>query len=562
MNNRVVDIENLQVSVKGKTKTERIVHGLSLFIEAGECVGLVGESGSGKSVTSRTLLGLTDAALAVNADRFSLFDEDYLNATEKQWQSIRGRRIGYVLQDALGSLDPLKPISSEVRETLDAHRLGSKAQRQQQVLAALHDVGFPDAALRAQQRSFELSGGLRQRALIASAIVASPQLLIADEPTTALDVTVQATVLQLLQELKQSGMAMLLVSHDLGVVSTLADRIMVMHNGQVVESGKTADVLNNPSHEYTKMLLAALPAQAKRGTRIGVQQPSRLSWAQPRDAHDDGVISLSDVAPVLVVDRVSKSFALPDRSKALVVSDISFSLEQGDVLGLVGSSGSGKSTTAKLCMGLTTPDTGTIRLFNKPWSVLPEHQKTGLRRDVQLISQDPLGAFDPRFSTWQLLQEALIIGGVSDDRQQHIRAVELLDAVGMASDNLQKMPRQLSGGQRQRVAIARALATNPKLLICDEPVSALDVSIQAQVLDLLTDLQSQLGLSVLFISHDLSVVRHFCNKVMVMHEGEIIERGEAELMFDTPRHAYTQTLLASIPRVFGAPSHSQSSLSI
>ena len=542
MSKNVVEISNLTVSASGHAR-KPLVQGLSLSIAAGECVGLVGESGSGKSVTSRTLIGLTDESLSVSADRFSLFGNDFLQASERQWRDIRGRRIGYVLQDALGSLDPLKPIASEVREALDAHRIGPRSRRHALALRALENAGFPEPELRARQRSFELSGGLRQRALIASAIVASPELLIADEPTTALDVTVQATILALLADLKRSGMAALLVSHDLAVVSQLAEHILVMREGVVVESGPTAEVLASPRHEYTRMLLSALPANAPRGSRLSSQPRPSLAGFRLTDG---AKTTRSDTDIVLSVEDVSKSFALPDGSRSEVVRNVSFELRRGDTLGLVGGSGSGKSTTAKLCMGLSAPDRGDIRLFGNSWSGLSEDRRTPLRRDVQLISQDPLGAFDPRYDVWQLLREALVIGGLEKDAQRR-RAEELLEAVGLPHATLDRMPRQLSGGQRQRVAIARALATSPKILICDEPVSALDVSVQAQVLDLLGDLQRELGLSVLFISHDLGVVRHFCRKVMIMHQGEIVEQGEAEATFAHPIHPYTRRLVASIP---------------
>ncbi|MBJ6134364.1 ABC transporter ATP-binding protein [Ochrobactrum sp. Q0168] len=550
-NKPIVAVENLRISARVQSGVRNIVSGISFKILAGECVGLVGESGSGKSVTSRSLLGLNDSNLDVSADRLEILGEDYRGASEKQWRRLRGLRVGYVLQDALGSLDPLKRIHAEVRETLDTHGIGSRKMRGEQVLSTLERVGFPEPAMRARQRSFELSGGLRQRALIASSIVAAPDLLIADEPTTALDVTVQAKILELLAELKQSGMAMLLVSHDLGVVSQLAERIVVMRRGEVVESGSTRDVLSNPRHDYTKMLLAAMPVNATPGTRLSKQnnekrEPAIVRTASQRAERAD-INAIPDI--VLSVKNVSKNYVFPDGNHKPVVKDVTFSLKKGSVLGLVGGSGSGKSTVARLCMGLSRPDAGEVRLFGRNWSDVAEKERTIHRPDIQLISQDPLGAFDPRFDVWQLLSEALAVGGLREKAAQKSRAIELLDAVGLASSVFFSQPARLSGGQRQRIAIARALATQPRILVCDEPVSALDVSVQAQVLDLLNELQRELGLSMLFISHDLSVVRYFCHDMLVMQNGEIVERGETEQLFCTPRHPYTQALISSIPRL-------------
>lgn len=551
-NKPVVTVENLRISARVQSGVRNIVSGISFKIMAGECVGLVGESGSGKSVTSRSLLGLNDGNLNVSADRLEILGEDYRDAPEKQWRRLRGLRVGYVLQDALGSLDPLKRIRAEVRETLDAHGIGSRKMRDEQVLRTLEKVGFPEPAMRAQQRSFELSGGLRQRALIASSIVAQPDLLIADEPTTALDVTVQAKILELLAELKQSGMAMLLVSHDLGVVSQLAEQIVVMRRGEVVESGSTQDVLSHPRHEYTKMLLAAMPANATPGTRLSKQKnekggPVAIIRTASQRAETADINAAPDI--VLSVKNVSKHYVFPDGKHKPVVKDVTFGLKKGSVLGLVGGSGSGKSTVARLCMGLSRPDAGDVRLFGRNWSNVPEKERTIHRPDIQLISQDPLGAFDPRFDVWQLLNEALAVGGLREKVAQKSRAIELLDAVGLASSVLFSRPARLSGGQRQRIAIARALATQPRILVCDEPVSALDVSVQAQVLDLLNELQRELGLSMLFISHDLSVVRYFCKDMLVMQNGEIVERGVTEQLFSAPRHPYTQALIRSIPRL-------------
>ncbi len=536
----LASIEGLTISL-GQT---RLVQNISFTIRRGQCVGLVGESGSGKSLTSRALIGLNEAVLVQSARRFELFGEDRRTAREADWRLLRGTRVGYVLQDALGAFDPLKDVFTEVRETLDAHRQGDRTSRRAMVLDALTKVGFPEPEMRSRQRSWELSGGLRQRALIASAIVAAPDLLIADEPTTALDVNIQARIVQLLAGLKSDGMGLLFVSHDLAVVSSIADYVVVMHEGRVVEQGPTAEVLGDPKDDYTRMLIAAMPARAPRGSRLSsVELPPVSRFVSNRtETSTDVALSARDLG---------KSYVYPDGSRVRVVSDVSFDLRRGEILGLVGGSGSGKSTVVKICMGLVDPDEGDVALFGQPWTRLPERARTPLRPRIQLISQDPLGAFDPRWTVRRLLHEALEIGAVPL-RERDGQAEQLLHSVGLKPELLDRLPRKMSGGQRQRVAIARALATRPDVLVCDEPVSALDVSVQAQILDLLSHIQREIGLSILFISHDLGVVRHLCQRVMVMQKGEIVEQGEVEQVFAQPRHDYTRDLLASIPQMSGA----------
>ena len=543
----LVSVEGLNINLRSGKLDLPLVRDVSFSIRPGECLGLVGESGSGKSLTSRALIGLNDPALIQSARRLDVLGEDRARATEAEWRALRGTRIGYVLQDALGAFDPLKDIYSEVRETLDAHRLGDRGSRRERVFDALRKVGFPDPELRSRQRSWQLSGGLRQRALIASAIVATPGLLIADEPTTALDVNIQARIIQLLAGLKQDGMGLLFVSHDLAVVSSIADQVVVMSEGQVVEQGPTAEVLNAPRHDYTRMLIAAMPSRASHGARLSsVELPPSSAFVSNRASS-----MTKTEAAALAVRSLGKSYRYPDGSMAKVVSDVSFDLRRGEILGLVGGSGSGKSTVVRICMGLTEPDEGEVSLFGRPWSGLPEKARTALRPHIQLIAQDPLGAFDPRYTVRRLLHEALQIGGV-EAGQRDAEAGRLLAAVGLKPALLDQYPRKMSGGQRQRAAIARALATKPDVLICDEPVSALDVSVQAQILDLLSHIRQETGLSILFISHDLAVVRHLCERVMVMQKGEIVEQGPVEDIFASVRHPYTRELIASIPQMRGA----------
>jgi peptide/nickel transport system ATP-binding protein len=411
------------------------------------------------------------------------------------------------------------------------------------VLELLADAGIPNPKLTAGQRSGELSGGLRQRALIASAIALSPPLLIADEPTTALDVTIQTQILELLDTLRARGTAVLLISHDLAVVERIADRVAVMRAGEIVETGPTDAVLANPRHEYTRRLLLAIPWRHPRGTRLSGEWPLSASPAVP------AAIASAPTAPaVLDVVEVSKRFRIPDGDYFQAVDAVSLTLQPGTTLGLVGESGSGKTTVARIALGLTRSDAGEVRLLDEPWSTLPEAQRRGRRGLIGAIYQDPLSSFDPRWTVERILADAITAGRGIRPASHRDRIVELLESVGLSPDLMTRRTRSLSGGQRQRVSIARAIAPSPRVLICDEPVSSLDVSIQAQVLDLLDDLQSSLGLAYLFISHDLGVIRHVSDRVAVMSEGRIVETGTAEQLFAAPEHPYTQRLLASALR--------------
>jgi len=517
------------------------VHGISFSVAAGECLAIVGESGSGKSVTARALLGLAGPGAVVEAERLVLQGKNALHQRDRDWRRIRGRDVGFVLQDALVSLDPLRTVGSEVDETLRLHRYGNKARRRERVLELLAAVGVPEPELRARQLPHELSGGQRQRALIASALALEPALLIADEPTTALDVTVQAQILDLLAERKSRGTGLILISHDLAVVARLADRVAVMRNGLLVEQGDTDDVLGSPSHPYTRSLLDAVPAARRKGTRL-----SSTTVAE----RVDPVSSRADLpahAPLLEARGLVKRFRGPDGVTRTAVDDVSFSIGVGETLGIVGESGSGKTTTAQLALALLEPDAGSVSLAGRPWSEQTEPQRRPQRRLMSVVYQDPLSSFDPRWTVRRIIEDALPGDGYPDRAARQSRVRELLTDVGLSEEHLERRPLLLSGGQRQRVAIARALAPQPALIVCDEPVSALDVTVQAQVLDLLTDLQQRLRLSYLFISHDLGVVHHVADRVLVMQGGRVVESGTAAEIFDTPQQPYTRRLLASLP---------------
>lgn len=525
----LVDIRELNVRFG---HAEPVLHGVSLQIHRGECLALVGESGSGKSVTARTLAGLTGKGAQINAAKLAFQGVDLRELDERSWQRLRGASIGFVMQDALGALDPLRRVGAEVEEPLQLHtRLGSEARRLR-VLQLLRDVGIPEPELRASQYPWQLSGGLRQRALIASAIACNPRLIIADEPTTALDATVQAQVIALLESLRGEDNALLMVSHDLSVVSRLADRVAVMRHGVIVEQGTTEQVLQDPQHPYTQLLLRAARA-------VHFQPERRVLTAVAPDPQPEGEV-------LLEAKGLSKSFVGPDGRKRTVLNQVSLQLRRGETLGVVGESGSGKTTLTRLILGLETADAGDVWVAGQQWSTLDAKEKRQARKAVQVVFQDPLNSFDPRYTVQRVLFEALAVAGLPR-RDWRSRALQLLELVRLDASVLSRRPIELSGGQRQRIAIARTLACEPQILICDEPVSALDVSVQAQILELLDDLKQRLGLACLFISHDLGVINHVSERVLVMKDGEVVESGSVRAVFDRPVHAYTRALIAAIP---------------
>ncbi|WP_022888066.1 dipeptide ABC transporter ATP-binding protein [Agromyces italicus] len=549
----VLELEELRVAFGH----EEVVRGVSLTIAPGECVAIVGESGSGKSVTARSLLGMAGEGARVEAERLRIAGRDLRGAGEREWRRVRGRQAGLVLQDALVALDPLRPVGREIGDALRIHDRMPRGARRTRTLEVLADVGMPDPAAAVNRRSGELSGGLRQRALLASALVLDPPLLIADEPTTALDATVQARVLELLAEISGRGTAVLLISHDLAVVARLADRVLVMREGRVVEQGTVDEVLGAPSEPYTRALIAAVPAEVPRGALLSsegspvIAHPERVPIAPRAVSRGES----ADV-PLLAFDGVVKTFPNRGGGRFTAVEEVSLAVHAGETVGLVGESGSGKTTLARLALALTTPDRGVVTLEGEPWSELGERERRPRRRRIGAIYQDALSSFDPRWNVGRILADAAGGQAANDAGARHPsrantarRVAELLDQVGLAGGVAVREPLTLSGGQRQRVAIARALAAAPEILVCDEPVSALDVTIQAQILDLLDELQRERGLAMLFISHDLGVVRHMADRVAVMQAGRIVETGPAERVFAAPGHPYTARLVADAPRL-------------
>jgi peptide/nickel transport system ATP-binding protein len=547
-----VDVQNLRVRFPdGQSEA---VAGVSLQIAPGECLALVGESGSGKTLTALALLGLVPPDAAVSADALVVAGSDAMRFREPDWRAIRGRKVGLVSQDALVSLDPLRRIGREVAEVVELQRpRRSRSEVSRSVIDALTLSAVPDPAFRERQYPHELSGGLRQRALIASAIASQPGLLIADEPTTALDSITQAQILQLLGELKKSGLALLLVSHDLHLVQQLSDRIAVMRHGEIVETAPSAQLFSSPHHPYTKMLLDAVP---RRRETTGATGAASKAVSPKR-------VEVAPAAMALTATGLGRSYHAEGGVSVNAVTDVSFSLRGGTTLGIVGESGSGKSTLARLLMATERPDAGEVQLHGKPWSTEPERRRRSRRGAIQLIEQNPYDALDPRWTVRRVLAEALALDnsrehpqpasehgqeGRTHGREQGLnqgagRLVELMNQVDLSPELLRRRAHQLSGGQRQRVAIARALARRPSILICDEPVSALDASVQAQILALLRTLQHSLGVAIVMISHDLGVIAQMSDEILVMHQGSAIEYGAADDVLNSPSEPLTQALI-------------------
>lgn len=540
---RLVDIEGLHIGYRTDARVSvEAVRGVDLSLHAGECLALVGESGSGKSSIGRALLGLAGDRARVTAERFRLLDRDASGFDERTWRSVRGRRIGLVLQDALTALDPLRRVGDEIGEAVRAQRATAGPSVRERVHELLERVHMPEPELRARQYPHELSGGQRQRALIAAALAGDPRILVADEPTASLDVTVQAALLDLFAELKERGTAILLISHDLGVVARLADRVSVLRDGVVVENGPVDGILTNPQHTYTRALIDAVPRiDAERATPAVDLAPA-LVLAKAED----------ESTSILAATGLTRSFRAPDGSSRRAVHGVDFAVRAGESVGVAGESGSGKTTLVRLLLGLLTPDAGPdggqVLVDGRRWQDLARGQRRAARAGIQWVPQDPLGSFDPGHTVGRILAEALTVVGVPR-RERPARAAALLEQVGLDTEYRRRRPIELSGGQRQRVAIARALAPGPRVLLCDEPVSALDVTVQAQVLDLLDRLRTELGLALVFVSHDLAVIRRLCERVVVLADGRVVEEGPAVRVLDAPAHSVTRALVDAVPRL-------------
>jgi peptide/nickel transport system ATP-binding protein len=561
----LLEVDNLAISFKLQGGLVEAVRGASFRVPHARAVALVGESGSGKTVISQAIMGILPQSAVIRSGEIRFYDPNRGGAAQNiaalprdgaEMRAIRGARISIIFQEPMSSLSPVHTIGNQIAEALHLHReLSAKAGREV-TREMLRLVGFPDPARALDTYPFELSGGLRQRAMIAMALICRPALLIADEPTTALDVTIQAQILKLVRDLQRElDMALLIITHDLGVVANMADEVVILYHGRVMESGPLADIFERPQHPYLKALLRAVPRfHMEPGERLVPIREIETKDARLLMARKDG--SSGAAGPLLSVRNVSKSYnlrkgALTGTSgKILAVDDVSFDIGRGECLGLVGESGCGKTTISKIIMRALRPDTGSITFgVENPIDVLSLEGPAlfDFRSKVQFIFQDPFGSLNPRMTVFDIISEPLAIHSVGTPRSRAEMVKELMQLVGLDVRHLKRYPHSFSGGQRQRIGIARALALQPELLICDEPVSALDVSIQAQILNLLKDLQKKLGLTYLFISHNLAVVDYVANRIAVMCRGRIVELASRARLFKEARHPYTRALLTAVP---------------
>jgi len=573
----LLEVNDLQVEFRlYAAGVLRAVDGVSFRVKPGATVALVGESGSGKSVIAQTIMGILPSAAQITGGSILFRDNQSSTSTVgavngvvdiagidrdgPAMRDIRGRRISMIFQEPMTSLSPLHTVGNQVSEALRLHHPADKKAARETTIEMLELVGFPHPAQAFDTYPFELSGGLRQRAMIAMALICRPALLIADEPTTALDVTIQAQILRLIQDLQaRFGMAVLLITHDLGVVANMAEEVAVVYHGKLMERGEVEEIFRRPRHQYLKALMCAVP-------RVGMKAGERLTPIREVEKAEGGHLRSDErrghggTARLLEVKNLTKSFSIrktgmvaTGRAISLTaVDDVSFFVRRGECLGLVGESGCGKTTLGKLIMRAFEPDVGEIIFNDGPASMnvleLQNDALMQLRRKIQYIFQDPFSSLNPRMTVFDIVSEPLLIHGQREQQALRDIVTELMNHVGLDPRFLSRYPHSFSGGQRQRIGIARALALNPDLLICDEPVSALDVSVQAQVLNLLKDLQSEFGLTYLFISHNLAVVDYMADRIAVMCAGSLVEIAPREILFQNPVHPYTKALLAAVPR--------------
>jgi peptide/nickel transport system ATP-binding protein len=573
---KFLEINKLKTYFHTRSGTVRAVDDVSFSIEKGEIVGVVGESGSGKSVTCHSILGLLPQPPAKIEGGSIKFDkQELLKLPKHALRSLRGKKISMVFQDPMSCLNPFMTILDQVAEPLIIHESLSQQEAERQALEMMEKVGIRDAVKRAGSFPHEFSGGMRQRVMIAMALVTKPDLLLADEPTTALDVTVQAKILQILKSLRgELGVSVLFITHDLGVVAEIADRIVVMYRGKVVEQGKVTDIFKNPKHPYVKGLLACRPTldckyhtlptvddfletkENDDGTIEIYENPEaekRLrklesATTSEKDSFSETNKNLVEVSGLKVYFRSSKGFLGGVKEEVQAVNGIDLTIQKGETVGLVGESGCGKTTAGRAILHLIRPTEGTVLYDGKSLGALTKEALLEYRKKMQIIFQDPYASLNPRLTIEQALTEPMIVHQIGKDRSnRRDMVVHLLEEVGLTSKHLLRYPHEFSGGQRQRICVARALAVEPEFIVCDECVSAMDVSVQAQVLNLLRELQKKRQLTYLFISHDLSVVKFISDKVVVMHAGKIVESGTAQEVYANPREDYTKDLIASIP---------------
>ena len=562
----LLQINNLEIEFPSRKSVLRAVDNVSLSLEKGDILGIVGESGAGKSTVGNALIGLLEPPGQMTKGEIFLEGNRIDNLPDSEKQKIRGKEIGMIFQDPLTSLNPLQTIEDQLVETINLHlELGENGARQRAV-ELLDQVGIPDPDVRVKQYPHQFSGGMRQRVVVALALCAEPNLIIADEPTTALDVSIQAQILDLMRGLcKEKQVGMVIITHDMGVIADITDRVAVMYRGRLVEHGATEKILGNPDHPYTQSLIAAVPRPdiklirfpqvtyiedvAEKNTEIDITE----HWLGKAREYETAPGPLLELKNISMRFTTKPAFLRKNRIFLDAVNNVSLNINEGEVFGLVGESGSGKSTVARIICGLYTPISGAINFAGTELTALKKQNDLDpFRKQMQMIFQDPYSSLNPRMRVLDIVAEPILFHQLAETRREvEIIVKDLLEHVGLGAQSAVRYPHEFSGGQRQRISIARALATRPRFLICDEPTSALDVSIQAQILNLLKDLQEELGLTMLFISHDLPVIRQMCDRVGVMKDGFLCEMKETEVLFENPEHEYTQHLLNLMPRLEG-----------
>ncbi len=556
----LLSIKNLNIQFNNDGKLSTAVHNNSFDVAAGELVAIVGESGSGKSVTALSILKLLPEQTVINGEILFCQSEpvDLLKLSSQKITRIRGNEIAMIFQEPMTSLNPVFTCGYQVMEAIQLHQKVSKEIARQKTIALFKQVKLPDPENLINRYPHELSGGQKQLVMIAMAMSCNPSLLIADEPTTALDVTVQKTILELIKSLQtENNMGVIFITHDLDVVADIADKIIVMYKGEIVEQGNTKEILLSPKHPYTKALLACRPAGQPKGKRLPVVSDFLYTGAElkqqppinePQTTNHKQQTTILDVQNLSVAFPVKKNIFGKSTQFFKAVDEVSFTVQQGDILGLVGESGCGKTTLGRSILQLVKPTAGKILLEEKDLAHINPSELRHMRKELQIVFQDPYGSLNPRITIGDSILEPLKVHSVlANNKLRKEKVMELLEKVNLDINHFNRYPHQFSGGQRQRICIARALALNPSFLIFDESVSALDVSVQAQVLNLLNDLKKEFGFTAIFISHDLSVVHYICNRILVMHKGKIVEEGTADEVYYHPKNEYTQTLINAIP---------------